>query len=283
MLGGAFIAFVISLVNVYLGYLIGRYVVKLAWSNQIVLKVLGALGFMFWVVFTVGFNLTVGHVRARYESGDLDAMNTGFQDYLLNPIGLVDFQSWLLVVLGVVFATLALGDGWKSDDKYPGYGALARKLAEAQQLRQAELEGLIEDGNELHEYYLNKGDTAVKDLTQEAGVMRSSHDFARNRIVKEYPEYCDYYESVFPKLIGSYRNYNIEARSDPEPDYFNEALDFTWHRDDRTQQLADLEKNINQISARLKDQLEEWAKERQELEKLKSEFIEEMRSYDSLS
>ena len=61
---------------------------------------------------------------------ECSAMNTGFR--LLNsPFGLTDFSSWMLVLIGSLFALIALFDGLKSDDKYPGYGAVVRKLKDA--------------------------------------------------------------------------------------------------------------------------------------------------------
>ena len=38
-----------------------------------------------------------------------------------DPFGLIEFQSWLLFVLGVVFSIVALIDGLIMRDKYPGY------------------------------------------------------------------------------------------------------------------------------------------------------------------
>ena len=44
----------------------------------------------------------------------------------------------------------------------------------------------------------------------------------KERINNEYPKYCNYYQTVFADLIGSYRNSNLEYRDTEAPTYFNE-------------------------------------------------------------
>ena len=106
--------------------MVGAFWGKLAWSVHQPFKAIGILGFMFWGVFTAIFNLCVGHIRSIYEEGniglDSNPWTEGFVSFIDNPIGLVDFMSWVLVFIGILFAIIALFDGIRVDDKYPGYG-----------------------------------------------------------------------------------------------------------------------------------------------------------------
>ena len=281
--GGVSIAVIISGINVFIGYLVGKYWAKLAWSVNQTLKAVGVIGFATWSFLTACFNLTVGHVRTMFEEGDTDAMNTGFQAFLNSPFGLTDFSSWMLVLIGSLFALIALFDGLKSDDKYPGYGAVVRKLKSALDELHSEVDDLKANAGSYYDNYLARGDNAIKDLGQDATTLRSTHDFVKERINNEYPKYCNFYQTVFADLIGSYRNTNLEYRDDAAPAYFNDKPVLEWDRDNRDEQLEGLNSKIDKISADLQSKTTQWSQERQELEAIKIDFLNNLRKYDSIS
>lgn len=283
LLGGASITVIISGLNVVLGYLVGKYWAKLSWSSNQSLKVIGVGGFAVWGFLTACFNLTVGHIRTKFEQGDKNAFDTGVEAFMTDTWGLTNFSSWMLVMIGSLFALLALYDGLKSDDKYPGYGAVVRKLKAAIFELHSEVDGLKASANVYYENYRIQGDDAIKDLSQDATSLRSTHDFVKERINNEYPSYCNYYQTVFSDLIGSYRNYNLEYRNDDAPSYFNVKPELGWDRDNRDKQLEKLNQKIDKISDDLKIKTEQWSRERQELEDIKINFLNELRKYDSIS
>ena len=139
------------------------------------------------------------------------------------------------------------------------------------------------NANEYYDTYLYRGDTAIKDLGQDATTLRATHNFVKERINSEYPKYCNYYQTVFADLIGSYRNTNLETREDEAPDYFNEDPVLEWDRDNRDEQLLGLNTKIDKISTDLQVKTEQWSRERQELENIKIEFLNDLRKYDSIS
>ncbi len=286
ILGGWSIAVLISAVNVVFGFMVGAFWGKQAWSIHQPMKAIGVIGFMFWGAFTAVFNLSVGHIRSIYEEGnigDSSPWTEGFINFLNNPIGLVDFTSWVLVFIGILFALIALFDGIRIDDKYPGYGALVRKLKDVQAELHQEVDDLKESASELYDHYLNTGDTAIKKLGQDSVELREGHDFIKERVHNEYPKYCSYYSDNFRRLIGSYRNYNLEARSDEAPAYFKDDIPFDWDTDNRDDQLASLSSKIDDIGIKLGEQTGLWAANRKELEDIKIKFLEKIRSYDSIS
>ena len=281
--GGLTIAVIISGINVVIGYLVGKYWAKLSWSINQTLKTVGLVGFGIWGLLTACFNLTVGHVRTRFEEGDSEAMNTGFEAFLNSPFGLTDFSSWMLVMIGSLFALIALYDGLRSDDKYPGYGAVTRNLTDALDELYSEVGNLKDNANDYYDSFLSQGDTAIKDLGQDATSLRSTHDFVKERINNEYPKYCNYYQTVFADLIGSYRNSNLEYRDTQAPAYFSEKPILEWDRDNRDDQLNGLSIKIDKISSELQVKTAQWSLERQELEAIKLEFLNNLRKYDSIS
>ena len=94
-----------------------------------------------------------------------------------------------MVILGCLFAIIALFDGLKIDDPYPWYGSLVRKLTDAQDELHQEVDNLKNNANTLYDYYLTKGDSAIKQLGQDARELREGHDFLKERVINEYPKY----------------------------------------------------------------------------------------------
>ena len=286
-LGGVSIAVLISLINVALGFLVGASWGKLSWSIHQVQKIVGYFGFAIWGIFTICFNLSVGHIRTIFEKGGsapgVEIWTEGFINFLNSPFGLVDFFSWLLVIIGSLFALIALFDGIRFDDKYPWYGREFRKLLEAEDELQSEVRNLNSKADAYYQKFLDDGDKAIKDLGSDARDLRSKYDFVEVRINTEYPKYCDYYSGIFTRLINDYRNINIEHRSDDGPTYFQDDPEFTWVRDNRESQLKDIDDQLKDISKKLVINTENWAEDRKELENLKINFLEQIRTYDSVS
>ncbi len=285
--GGFGIAFIISLINVVIGFLVGAYWGKLSWSIHQATKIFGYLGFAVWSVFTTYFNLFVGHVRTIFEQGSsatgVEVWNVGFENFVNNTYGIVDPLSWLLVIIGCLFAVIALVDGQRFDDKYPGYGREFRKLLDAEAELQSEVQNLNSNADYFYNDFLSRGDSAIKDLGSDSRDLRSKYAFVEVRINTEYPKYCKYYSGIFTRLITDYRNINEENRSDKVPSYFTEDPEFTWTVDNRESQLRDIDSQLKDISEKLSLNTEKWAEDRRELESIKIKFLEEIRTYDSVS
>lgn len=298
LFGGWSIAVLVSTVNVIFGFMVGAYWVKQTWSIHYLNKFIGLTGFALWASFTAAFNLCVGHIRSLYEESanvieigqtalqipeNFDPWREGFISFIENPIGLDNFISWVLVLIGILFAIIALFDGLKIDDKYPGYGAIVRKLKNAQDELHQEVDDLKDNSNDYFDQYLEDGDIMIRRLNQEAIELREGHDFTKERVLNEYPKYCSYYSENFKNLINSYRNYNMEARSDDPPKYFYKEPSFDWDTDSRDEQLAKLSMKIDDIRDKAIKETETWAIKRHELEKIKIAFLEKTRQYDSIS
>ena len=277
-LGGVSIAVLISLINVAAGFLVGAYWGKLSWSIHQLPKYVGYLGFGIWGIFTIWFNLLVGHIRTIYEQGFSGSMaevsSQGWINFQTSPFGLTDFFSWLLVLIGALFAIFALFDGIRFDDVYPGYGREYRKHLSAEEDLQDENDNLNNTADSYHDEFKDKGDTDISDLSQTSSDLRSKYDYVVGVIDTQYPNYCDYYANIFTRLIEDYRNINHENREDDPPAYFRLPPELTWEQDNRSDQLQSLNDRINSIAQSLTKAAEKWARDRGQLEDIKINFLE---------
>tara|TARA_A100001234_G_scaffold161649_1_gene142860 strand:+ start:1759 stop:3183 length:1425 start_codon:yes stop_codon:yes gene_type:complete len=277
-LGGVSIAVLISLINVAAGFLVGAYWGKLSWSIHQLPKYAGYLGFGIWGIFTIWFNLLVGHIRTIYEQGFSGSMAEvsaqGWINFQASPFGLTDFFSWLLVLIGTLFAIIALFDGIRFDDAYPGYGREFRKHLSAEEELQDEKDNLNITADRYYDEFKDSGDTAISDLSETSSDLRSKYDYVVGVIDTQYPNYCDYYANIFTRLIEDYRNINHENREDDPPAYFRSRPELTWQQDNRSDQLQSLDDRINNIAQSLSEASSKWVDDRGELEDIKINFLE---------
>ena len=278
LLGGWGTAVIISIINVLLGFFVGAFIVKQAYSIHQPQKSFGYVGFGIWGLIAIGFNLAVGHVRQLFEAELYEnAYTVGWQSLMNSPLGIDDFQSWMLVMIGMFCAIVGLYDGLRIDDPYPGYGKISRKLNTAVEDYKGDISDLEEEVTLLYEEYKDRGDASVKNLIGEENSLRENHDFMKERVNKQYPFYCEYYSDMFKRLIGSYRIHNLEARDDEGPDYFADKVELDWDIDNRENQLKEISEKIENISSKLSTLQTTWGQTRPTLEKKKNSFIEILR------
>jgi len=156
LLGGLTISLVASLFNVVIGFLIGRYVItRMFYARLKLSKLANGLVFGGFIFLVIWLNFAIAVFRAlesrgnaplvqkaqmgapAVNGGGLDAFTTApmVDNFVTNTeqaiwpfanLNILDFQSALLIVTGLVFAIGALMDGYFSDDPFPGYGAKYR-------------------------------------------------------------------------------------------------------------------------------------------------------------
>ena len=183
------------------------------------------------VAFSGVFNLLVGHFRDSMQAalGNVVANpfvmleNDALPRLLADPFGLDSFQSYLLILLGLLFFGIVSWKGYQSDDPYPGYGRRDRLLNAIKnnygdKLEEARhgIEGLYKDcKSELDDIRYS---IEIKQSTWEDLCDRGA------RITAEYPINLRQYQDHLNYLLAAYRTENQQARTEPSPCFFSEQL-----------------------------------------------------------
>src|SRR5262249_35799852 len=131
LVGGFSQALIIACVNVFGGAITGRQIVPWIVHRNWSARALSALGFLIYLSADVAFNLAVAHYRNAVAKDPFEASAIAYQSFMADPTGIYDLQSWLLVLVGIIFSGIALYDGLLMDDPYPGYGKRMRHNLEA--------------------------------------------------------------------------------------------------------------------------------------------------------
>jgi len=221
LLGGAAQAVTFAALNIIASFFWGMVLIRLVNRRNYLLKLIGLVSFMAYLVFAVALNLTLSHLREIPPAVSLnDTIGQEVLHRLLTaPLGLTDINSWVLFTIGFIFSLIAMVDGLLFFDPYMGYSGLERRWIEAsQRFADARVE-LIERLRDIREDATETMNEAARDLS----VRRSEYDAllqGRARLAQRFEHHQSQIEQTCRALLEIYREANRGTRSTPAPDYF---------------------------------------------------------------
>lgn len=219
LLGGASQAIIISLVNIILAFFLSK-IIRYTNIAKVFLKYsayIMALGILF-VVFT--FNILVGHLRIYLVESPDTAYRDAITSFKENPFNLSDFNSVILVLIGILIFIIATFDFYKMDDIYPGYGKLDRSYKEILDFHAETKDNLLDELSDMK----NKSYRALEDKQKSSKIiLKEAQDIPifRQRMNKQYKVYYSKLNKLYKSMIGEYRNINKQARNDRMPKFFD--------------------------------------------------------------
>lgn len=223
LLGGFVEAGIAAAVNVAVSFFFGVYLIRFIDHIKPLPKLFGYLSAAAIICFILTMAFGIAHYRDALVMGADNAMSLGLQTLLASPAGLKENSSWLLFFVSVVFGVIAVFDGYKIDDPYPGYGKVFRLTDEAIQDYNADID-------ELHGYLEEIKTDMLSQLERAASHAEASVSIFQNLIGEKQRSGNDLSnavaggENALHALLQEFRNENNISRGDrPPPDYFN-----TW-------------------------------------------------------
>ncbi|WP_343717478.1 hypothetical protein [Inquilinus sp.] len=223
LVGGVFTACTISAINIFFSFLFGRMTVQINHRNPL-RKLAGLIIFLAFLVFAIGFNLFVAHFRevaglVGWEAATRQAAGQFWAD----PLGLTIFNSWILVLVGFAFATVAWIEGYGWDDPYPGFGNVWRRWERSIADYAHEKEALLDELRDTKDDVLDTIKAARADITSRIRNYLQASDY-RDHLRLALPVFLEQTQQAANSLIGRYRETNIRHRSTPAPDYFTRPV-----------------------------------------------------------
>ncbi|MFI2811681.1 MULTISPECIES: hypothetical protein [Microbulbifer] len=133
LVGGFFQAFIISLVNLGLAAFLA-FTLRNLFHVSILRKSLFLCLFLGAAALTTLFVLGVGHYREALEADPFAASGLAVASLSGQPLGIRDFNSWIMVIVSGMAVMLLAAKFFLVDDRYPGYTAVTRRHREARRL-----------------------------------------------------------------------------------------------------------------------------------------------------
>jgi len=261
-IGGIGLAAGIAALNIGGSYLLGRNGFPNLVHRSFFRKLSGLLILSAYVPALFTFNLFVGHFREAFGARlTPESVVRVVETFWLDPLSLGDFQSWLLVGLGCLFAVIAAGDGLASDDLYPGYGRVDRKRKRVNTRYADQKAALIDELTETK----TRAAEAMRIARDDVG--KRQKEFyavleAQDRLRNTFKVHLDYLESVANDLLSAYREANRHARECPSPSRFDEAYklvrpELTDNSEDASATRVAVEEAVSRATTVLDRRLEE--------------------------
>ncbi|MBN8430880.1 hypothetical protein JF535_08440 [Microbulbifer salipaludis] len=223
LVGGFFQAFIISLIN--LGFAAFMAFSLRNCFHQSLFRKLGAAVLCSAIVATsVTFVLGVGHYREALEQNPFAASQLAMTSLWSAPLGIQDFNSWIMVVVSGIALILLTAKFFVVDDRYPGYTAITRRVRRLQRAWGEAFEDAVESVNELadeiHEALADKEKTMRAEFIQfKASIERSEE------IHRHYHEDIVKAQGLLDELIRYYQSYSARMLN-RRAAYFGELLRF---------------------------------------------------------
>lgn len=221
LIGGFLAAGLFAAVNLVTAFVLGKYAVPFVWHRNPALKGMGLVGAAFAVLCMIGVGLMIAHFRDALIADAAEPARAAWIALQASPFGLRDVMSWLLFAISVLFAVFALFDGLSSDDRYPGYGEVARRARQSRDDYLGELQSIRRQLEEIKDDELNTLDRAVQKartlVAESTGLLRDKN-WARTKMETALLDA----ENCLDTLLKIFRDTNQMQRGTlARPHYFD--------------------------------------------------------------
>lgn len=227
LLGGVAVALSVSVVNVVLlGAVLGYLPARWVHHRNLAVRGLGLLLLAAGIALIVVVNAFVAHYRDAYERlGDAVVLRDVWASLAAAPADLARLQSWLLFLLGLGFAGLGFAKGYRLDDPYPGYGAVARRWEQAESTYLRNRQMRIDDATATRDRAIRAIDQGIERL-RGAAAYREQILAARASLVAKVETHEKHLEQAANVLLTVYRDANRRVRTLPPPAHFDRRFAF---------------------------------------------------------
>lgn len=218
-LGGVIAAAVVGAINVGLAAVVGRLVWPMVNRREQSMRALGWISICLWLTLTAAWNFLAGHYRDAKSLGQ-PSPETVALDMLGS--GLESIYSYGLLAAGLVFAIGAAISGYRMDDPYPGYGAVARRHAKRCEDYVADVEDATGELTAIRDDAVREATDVRMELGRQLA-QRQQILAHREAFRRRFEEYSEHVEAIANALLQEYRTANRAARSNEAPRHFDVA------------------------------------------------------------
>jgi hypothetical protein len=222
--GGIFEAFILSIINVVVGWLFGRKVIPWVTYKSFFAKLFSATGILVYIAIIVLFNLAVAHYRDALGNVSLEEIvpqKYAWQTFSESPTGIDDIKSWMLFFVGCISSFVACMDGFFFDDKYPGYGKISRRQKQLLDDYGETKKELMDELKDIRDQAIGDIETARKNIESSKGEINGIIEH-RKRLRNSFDHRINSLEHTANELLKFYRDVNESNRTTTRPEYFKE-------------------------------------------------------------
>ncbi|MCA0901843.1 ABC transporter permease [Microbulbifer agarilyticus] len=223
LVGGFFQAFIISMINLGFAAFLAFSLRHCFHLNP--LRKFGA-GVLFGTVLVISvvFVLGVGHYREALEADPFTASQVAMSTLQSEPLGIQDFNSWIMVVVSGIALVLLTAKFFVVDDRYPGYTAITRRVKSQHTAWRDAHEDAIESVNLMAEEMQDGISDTEKTIRAQFIQFKASIERSEE-IHRHYHEDIIKAQGLLDELVRYYQSYSARMMNRRSA-YFGELLRF---------------------------------------------------------
>ena len=231
ILGALSLAGVISFINIVTSFLVGRFVIPNLYHKKKSKNNLSIFILFFYAPLIVYINCSLGVLRSLLEnaketfSSEALAEAARQASWPFDNFADVSVESNSLIIIGIVFAIIAILDGFKFDETYPQYAKFTKDAEKSEkELQEVKLNTFDiiftkqKAGNDQILHFKEARDNANKDWGNAIDSVQAGF--------KDYEDWVKSLNKTGNVLLNQYRSSNKNFRSDNAPSYFDKTHDF---------------------------------------------------------
>ena len=220
-LGGYTQALIVASANVAFAFFWGYLAIPQINSVNKTKKYLGIISIPTYLLIAISFNLFVAHYRDELSLSFEGANFRAISAFLETPFFLKDFDSFILFFIGLIISVIALMDGYKFDDKYPGYGRIYRRYKEAERKYHLCCSNIVKSLHKLKTQSLEELDDLSENYKKDYNHLNIQLS-TKNKLIDLYEQHYQHLEGVCDVVLKHYQHANSSSRKTPAPKYFDE-------------------------------------------------------------
>tara|TARA_Y100000996_G_scaffold415151_1_gene408457 strand:- start:1159 stop:2559 length:1401 start_codon:yes stop_codon:yes gene_type:complete len=255
IIGGLALASVVSFINIVTSFLVGRFVITNLSHKKRSKNNVSSLVLLIYVPLVIYINFAIGVFRSlsqkAVETFSTDALRAAAEQAAW-PFAYISentIESTGLIIIGLLFAVIAILDGYFFDEPYPGYAKITRDadksskdFENAKSLCFDTLYELQEAGNQ---QFLK-----LKEARINANIEWGNAIDAVQRAFKDYEEWVKDLNKSGNILLNQYRSKNKSFRASQAPQYFDEEFDFEFEQNPRNRFFSLSSENLDDTEKR---------------------------------
>ena len=232
---GRAIAAGVAGLNVFVSFVVGFYALKNFHHVKIMRKIISQISLFIYLVFIFYLNWALGAYRAINEETGANMLDilqgsatnvdtSSIQAHFPWTVDLT-FTSLILVFIGIGFALVSLIDGYLFNDRYPGFGSIAKLRDETKKEIDRLRERLSPEINKKFRDEIKKTNEKRQSVIE--NILRKEwtpNITSLQNIFDGYKRFINDLNGALTHTVGEYRRVNETYRNTEPPEYFSNNL-----------------------------------------------------------
>ena len=227
----------LSIINLLLPFLIAWKVVCFKNSIHSIERLKAWFGFVLMAAILITVNLMGGHLRDALQDPLLmvtKAYDASALEHFKNApyIFKGGIQTYLFLILGFIFSSIAFYDGYTFDDPYPNFGKLWRNAEKITRRMQDHYADAVDDIGNLFNDFSDEFQTKLKSIDLRKQKF-AEYSQGMRQLKIQFDAFQSQIGSAYASVISEYRAINKQHRETKAPNYFRNSVkyDLAFHLD----------------------------------------------------